>query len=194
MNHFLVNGVERPSPVGADANFGALIGYVHDKMTSDRSLVSSIRVDGVEIGQAEENSLSGVSLSDLESVEITFAHPRELAEETLQILRGFADRLAEMSRELAAAPFAQAEFTKLVDGIQTFTESLAQVKGILRIGILEPVNVLEADLVSILKDVLETLQTGDGAYRADLLREHLPKNLGEWAREGIPALIRSRDS
>ena len=40
------------------------------------------------------------------------------------------------------------------------------VKEILRVGLHQPVQVLEADLVSILKDLLEARTSGNTKYRA----------------------------
>jgi hypothetical protein len=198
MQLFSINGVAKEAPVAEDSNFRDLLAHVHEHLLGPESLIASIKVNGVEINEGEEQELAPVALADLDSVEITLAHPREMAEETLQTLMNFAERLARLCPEAAealeASPPDHASYDRLLDGIQTFAESIAAVKSILRIGILTPVNVLEVDLVSTMKDLLDANQKGDAAYRDLILREHLPGNLSDWVREGIPAMIKSRDS
>lgn len=197
MSQFLINGVERPLPIGENENLGKLIDYCHERMTHENSLVSSIKVNGVELGVQDESSLSEIPLSNLESVEVTFTHPRELAEETLQILKTFTERTAALSRSIAddyTNGRKVTQFHKLLDGVETITETLRQVKSILRVGMLQPVDVLEADLASILKDLTDAVQKKDDVYKIQLLGIHLPTNLDEWCSIGIPALSRSRDS
>ena len=83
---------------------------------------------------------------------------------------------------------------RLLDGVQTFTEALLQAKQILHVGILDPINILEADLTSIFRDLMQFTESGQREYVIDLLLNHLPLNLEEWRRDGIPTLIRARDS
>jgi hypothetical protein len=198
MQHFTINGVERTPLAAQTESFHELIAKVQDQLTGDHSLISSIRVNGIEIGEHEEKALAEVRLSDLESVEITLAHPREMAEETLQTLILFSGKLSDLSLqaadELEATPVNNASYHRLIDGIKVFVETVDAVKSILRVGILPPINVLEVDLVSVMKDLLQAVQSGDAAYRSDLLRTHIPGNLNDWATQGIPTLIRSRDS
>lgn len=125
---------------------------------------------------------------------------RELAEETLQALLEFTLHLEQFSRqaalnqELREPAAAQESFTRLIDGIQTFTDALLSIKQTLRIGRLDPINLLEADLASILQDLLQAQQTQQKEYSIDLMRNHLPVNIEEWRVRGLPILIRSRDS
>jgi hypothetical protein len=197
MIDFKINGVERPAPVALDQNFGTLLHYVHENMVNELSLISSIKVNGQEIDENQEQELSPISLSEIISVEICFAHPREIAEDTLQTLKLFTEQLALLSRRTAAelgSPEAELDFQKLIDGIQTLADTVQNVKKILRIGIMPLINILEADLISVLTDLVHTHETRDYVYRAALLNEHLPLNLELWRDEGIPEMIRSRDS
>ena len=197
MNNFRINGVERTTPVGSDQNFDALIGFVHTNMVNDSSLIASVRVNGVEISENEEKALATIPLAELESVEINFIHPRELAEETLQTLRTYTDSLAELSKRIASeygSAEANQDYTRLIEGIQTMADTVIHVRKVLRIGILPIVNVLEVDLLSILKDLVETHGAKDPTYRIQLLEDHLPTNLTQWRDVGIPEMIRCRDS
>lgn len=197
MIDFKINGIERPAPVALDQNFGSLIEYVHQNMVNEMSLISSIKVNGQEINENEELELSPINLSDILSIEICFAHPREIAEDTLQTLKLFTDQLALLSRRTGAeigSPEAELDFQKLLDGIQTLADTVQNVKKILHIGLMPLINILEADLISVLTDLVQTHESRDLVYRAALLNEHLPLNLELWRDEGIPEMIRSRDS
>lgn len=198
MQLFMINGVSQPAPISDESSFQDLLQHVQRNLLTPEALIASIRVNGIEIGEAEEMELAAITLAQLESVEITLAHPREMAEETLQTLLMFAERLATLAPEAAAGlestPADRSSYDKLMDGIQTFAESITAVKTLLRITTLQAVNVLEVDLVSTMRDLLEANSKNDAAYRSLILREHLPGNLRDWIREGIPAMIRARDS
>ena len=197
MNQFVVNGVSRPVPMAEDQSFQQLISYMRGNFTTENSLMSAVLVNGIEISEKEEYSLNEIQLSDIESVEFTFCHPRELAEETLKMLVPYNERLIELSQRIATMPEGREtdiEFRKLIDGVEVLIETVTTVKTTLHVGILQAVDILEADLLSILKDLLKSLEDGNIAYRTQLMAEHLPSNLAEWNQSGIPALIRSRDS
>ncbi len=127
-------------------------------------------------------------------------HPKEIAQDTLNNLSEYLIFLEEFSRKSGSfiqkseiQPGFYTQFTNLIDGVTTFTQAIANVKKVLRIGILLPVSLLEADLLSILKDLLSSHQKGQATYMKALLQDYLPKNLSQWREQGIPALIKSRD-
>jgi hypothetical protein len=197
MNHFSVDGVELSVPVNPDTSFHDLIQYIREGLASERSLISCVKVDGLEITGAYERQIAATPISELKSVEITTSHPRELADDTLQHLLEYSHVLESLSfdaGQLAGEASFHEKFNKLIDGITTFTEAITGVKNIMKVGYLQPVNLLEADLLSILKDLLTSRESGQIEYTAGLLKEYLPKNLEQWRETAIPALIRSRDN
>jgi hypothetical protein len=123
--------------------------------------------------------------------------PKSIALETLYTLQLFLDNLiglcARISEEKEAA-VREASYQRLIEGIETVMESILTARTVLRIGIHPQVNLLEADLLSILKDMLDATEQGNTAYQEDLIKTHLPQNLREWRHEGIPEMIRCRDS
>ena len=156
-----------------------------------------IRINGLEISSGDEIALGAVPVSSLETVEVSTSSPREFAEETLQNLLQFSSHIEALSvktAELAWDPSYHESLKTLIENVQTFTEAVTQVKQILRVGILQSVNILEADLLSIFRDILHYQHAGNTQYVADLLRFHLPANIAQWRTEGLPDLIRSRDS
>jgi hypothetical protein len=197
MNQFLVNGVstELPNAVRPESDLGELIQHIETTYVSDSALLSSVLIDGVEMTCYDQNELATLPLTGIRSVEVVTTTPKELAEETLQDLLPFCEGLADMSRRVAADLGShEREFRQLVDGIEMLIESVMTVRMTLRVAAIPPVNVLEAEIVSILRDLVDSKQAGNQAHLSELLSEHLPKHLEDWRREGIPALIRCRDS
>lgn len=123
--------------------------------------------------------------------------PRELAEETLQTLIVFTENLEFLSRgtgQAAGTTQFSEHFAKLIEGIELFADAITGVRQTLRMGVEPKIDILEQDMVSILKDLVLYQESGKSTYVAELLSTHLPSNLSEWRQQGIPWMIRSRDS
>jgi hypothetical protein len=137
--------------------------------------------------------------SNLEGVDLVH-DPKSIAIETLCTLQLFLDNLiglcARIIEEKNAGENArmEASYERLLEGVGTVMESILTARGVLKIGLHAKVNLLEADLLSILKDLLEASEQGNMDYRDELISIHLPQNLKEWREEGIPEMIRCRDS
>lgn len=206
MERLTINGIETQVTLGADTPFASLMDLVKENMVDSGHLISSVRVDGRELGEADELDLADVPLQELSQVDITSTEPLNLAMETLETLSVFTDQLIELCAHAAggvagavrssteANEDAEQEklisLKNLVDGIQTFVDTITTVKSMIpgRAAGINSVRVLEAELLSVLRDLLEAERTGDDAYRSDLLREHLPRNLADWKADGIEAL------
>ena len=120
----------------------------------------------------------------------------QMAVETLLTLNDYSKVLENLSIEasdhLGQAEF-QERFLKLIEGIETFTESIVQIKAALNIGICDTLIALESDLSSILKDLLESQEKGNLDYEKNLLKTRLPANLIQWRTTGIPSIQHTRD-
>src|ERR1041385_9001105 len=103
MSTFLINGIEKKLPVPWDAPLAELIRYVQGNINSDQSLVTTYKINGLEISAAEEVTLGGIPLSSLNTVEIETIHPKELAEETLQALLPFLEQLTQLGLRAGAS-------------------------------------------------------------------------------------------
>lgn len=196
MSHLSVNGIELRLPLSPDASFQELINYLRRSLVTERTLISSVKVNGAEIAGIDDSQWANTPISQISSVEILTSHPKEIADDTLQNLSEFSLFLENLSRRTAEAslqPEFLKDFAKLVDGIGTFTEAVTEVKRILKLGALPSVAVVEADLLSILKDLLASQQKQEYTYMAELLENHLPPNLQQWRESALPAIARSRD-
>ena len=191
MNHFLINGVEKDLPNAETQSLRELIQEIRKGYSNESTLISSILVNGIEIDAQDEQMIADVPISELRTLEVFTAHPKEIAEETLQSLVEFTKHLETMCGEVRED---HTEMPKLADGITTFIDALTHVKQILRIGVMPSVQILEADLVSILRDILEFQQKKQTDYVASVVGDALAANLALWRTEGLPFLIRSRDS
>ncbi len=123
-------------------------------------------------------------------------NPRELADDTLQSLLQFSETLEELSilcSNCVGQPDFYRHFTRLIEGIGTFTDGIVGVKRILNLGLFNGIQLLEMNLLTILKDILTAQEESQLDHMTQLLREPLSNNLREWRENGLPALIRSRD-
>lgn len=193
-----VNGIQKDSPLDAERSLGDLLDALRTQYNSETSCISSIRIDDQEISEREEAAYAILPLSDLQKIEITTVHPRELAEETLQSLIAFTDHLARLAIE-AGELFKKGEhpsfeLAKFFDGMQIFSDAFESSKQVIKPGHLEGLHVLQVDLLSLMQDTIDAYHENNSAYLADLLLMHLPENLSRWRDSGIPTLLRSRDS
>ena len=197
MAHLIVNGVETRIPIAEEESLDKLIHYLRSSLITETNWISSIQADGKEIGGQAEGDFSGVKLADVTRLEVLTTHPRELAEETLQMLLEFTSHLEEMALRVAAdltRGQPANDLQKLLDGIQVFTDSLIESKRAMKVGLFPKTDLLETDLLSLLKDTVTHLEKADVQYVAQLIGIDLVDNLRAWKETGLPALIRSRDS
>ncbi len=189
MNHLFVNGVEKTAPLASDQSFSELMSYVQQHYSSPSSVVSSIRVNGVELDEKEQRSIQDFEIAEFESVEVTFSHPREIAEETLQTLREFLPGLIALCK----GPKTSERLRKLFDGIQILADAVSTSKSILSVDETGPHVALEAELSGILERILQASQAGQLEEQNHLISETLATNLEIWNTQALPQLIRSRD-
>jgi hypothetical protein len=192
MKDFAVNGFRKESPLAEELPFQDLLAHIRKTYTTEGSLISSILVNGIELEGDDEKMLERVPIAQIKTLEVHTQHPREVAEETLQNLVGFTSHLEAVCLKLAAAETLN--LAELVDGIRTFVEALDSAKRILRITRFPATDLLETDLSSIFRDLAVSQEKGDIIHVGELLNTHLRTNIVQWREEGIPALIRSRDS
>ncbi|MCM2276832.1 MAG: hypothetical protein NDJ89_01995 [Oligoflexia bacterium] len=190
MTSFLING--EPRPVPAAGVFGDLLEHVKATYVSDRAWITSVLLNGRELGDWDGPENHGIPAGEIESVEVRLDHPRSIAKETLETLQAFMSHLEkyalQAAQALRAGAGARDELDLLLDNLNTFTESLNGVKRILGGEACEETAIIEVDLLSILSDTLEFQRQGQSAYVAEMLETHLVSNFREWREEGLPAL------
>jgi hypothetical protein len=198
-SHLVINGI--PKSIDEKQSLRDLLVYLRQNLCRETAVISCIRIDGRELTETEEEKLQSAPLEQLGDIEVFTAHPHELAQETLQSLLPFtvsldtlAKGIGEQIHEPQLGVDLDVQYQRLLNGLGDMIEAIKGVKQILRVHQDAQVALLEADLASVLTDILEAKRTGQRAYLVDLLREHLPFSLQEWREQGIPRLMKSRDS
>ncbi len=201
MNVFKINGQDRELPIGAEHALQELLDVVRSKWRSETSLVSEIRVNGKPLTAQDERVLLDVPIERLQSIEVFTSHPREVAEETIELLVGFLEHLSELCSKTASAwgkGDYRSKFSRLVEGFTTFHETLKTLDSIMHWSgapesnaVLKP---MEAELLAYLQGLLGAQQQQDGALSRRLLEVDLPAHFKRWKADTIPVLVRMRDS
>ncbi len=123
--------------------------------------------------------------------------PRDLAFESLYTLQMYLSQLIQTSRTIPAesSPEEQKnQFDRLMEGLQLLIETIHHCRQVIQAkNNTQEHQVIEADFLSILRDLYEANQSGDQLYRDALLKEYLPNNLIEWREQVIPSMVHSRD-
>lgn len=197
MNQLLLNGNSIQFPLDQQCQFSEMIRYLRGQIDPSSALISSVRIDGNEVPNTEDSALGSTPISHFERIEIFTSHPKQVVQDTLQDLIEFSQVLEGMAAQ-AAGRTSDVDFpvyfNRLLDGIGTFTEAVSSVKGVLKLGLFNSIQVLESQLLNILQNILIAHQQANSNELARLLSEELPANLKTWRETGLPSLIRSRDS
>ncbi len=191
MIEFKLNGTVTPLPFVPEGTIHNMLGRVRGLLNNESTLIATIKLNGIELTDEDEAEIGPLPAADAKTLEISTMHPREIAEDTLQSLIVFARQLEQMS---ASAANDLSQIGRVVDGVEIFSEAIVQVKRTLRIGSLQKVSLLETDLMSVMRDLADAVVAKQNDFVSQLLRDHLSTCFKQWAEEGIPALIRSRDS
>jgi hypothetical protein len=197
MNPILLNGQPVMIPTEQSERFRDVFTYLKNNMDSNTALISAVKIDGVEVPNTEDEILAQTPLSHFKRIEFFTSHPKEVADETLQDLLAFSSSLEDQAT-FAAEQIADRDFphhfNRLIDGVTTFTEAVSGVKRILKLGLFNSIQALEAELLRVLRDILAAHENRQMDTISQLLKADLPENLKKWRENGLPDLIRSRDS
>lgn len=196
MNVITINGVSKPIPELGGGKLSDLVEYLNGSLINETQMISSIRVGGKEMTPELERELASKPISEVESLEVITAHPRELMDETLQTLLGFTELLARVCRGAAKEETRlrfEREFIKVMDGLEVLADSIGSAKRVLGLRDLSVVDELEGRLLELLRVLMTARRGGDENTVRAILAVGLPENLARWREDAIPFLIRSRD-
>lgn len=190
-----VNGSQITLPEIEDLSFSDVIQYVEKTLLSDQSMIASIKIDGIELTDEERTEIAEVPITSLGELEVFTAHPREIADETLQSLIPFTEGLAELAKKLGGDPVLnETEFRRFLDGIELMTEAVSTVKRAMHVEALTELTALEDDLAANLAKLFEARTSKNVIATAEILRGALADTVAQWAAIGIPALMTCRDN
>lgn len=197
MSTVLVDGQEKTDiQIQSNWKLDEAVQYLYEKFNTKTHLITTVKVDGVEMNTGNEIHLRAVPISAIGQIEILTSHPREVAEEMLQNVKEFVYIVREKCLGLVQVE-PKADFDKgfiaILDGLSTVAESIKMIRRTLKIDNLEMVSQLEQEYLTIIRALLVAQQKGDDAKIRIILSHKLAFNLEKWHTEGIPAMIRASD-
>lgn len=194
-----INGVEEAIPTGAKI-FDEFMTGLNKKLDAERRVISAIRINGQELSEADEQKIATTPLDQMGEIEIDTASPIDLAFQTLSTLDLYVDKLVA-SIQKASAHYrgknlvaADAYFAKAIDGLDLFVQTIGGVKLALRVGLNTHLALAEAELISVMNDLLDAKRQANYVFMADLLEKDLTDNLVEWKSKVFPILRNLRTS
>lgn len=186
-----INGIEEEIPAGLLV-FDDFLRNLTQQLEHDQQVIASIRLNGRELSEAEENALRAQRIEEVEDIEVQTSSPIDLAYQTLDTLEQYLDRIM-LSIDRAAKHYraknymsADTYFAKSIDGLDLFVQTIGGVKLALRIGLNQTVALTEATLVSIMNDLLDAKRQNNYLFLADLLEKDLIENLTDWRTKVFP--------
>ena len=84
--------------------FDELVRAIRVRYESANQLLTSFRVNGVELNPADEATLSALKAEDIETVDLVISNPRELAEDTLRTLAAWRPDFEKRLEEAKSKP------------------------------------------------------------------------------------------
>lgn len=190
----VINGNQTTVPLSDELTFETFLNGLNESLVKENQVISVIKVDGKELSESEEISFRKHSLESMGDIEVVTMNPMDLAHETLSTLDQYADRLI-LTIQRAAEHYKQnnfltadAYFTKAIDGLDLFVQTIGGVKTALRIGLNPKIALTEASLVSIMNDLLDAKRKNNNIFLAELLEKDLTENLNEWKTQAFPAM------
>ena len=193
-----INGVDETLPEGRHL-FEDFIDGLAQKLGAERKVIARIRIDGKELDNGDEaEGEQRLLLASLGEIEIETASPADLAYQTLDTLEQYVDRIVG-SIQRAAMHYrgknllsADEYFAKAIDGLDLFVQTIGGVKLALRIGLNTQLALTEAELISIMNDLLDAKRQNNYVYMSQLLDKELVENLLEWKTSIFPLLRQLR--
>lgn len=172
--------------------FSEFLNNLNQDLNDQQKFISAIRVDGTLISEVEESSYLTLSLDSLGDIEVETASPMEIAYEALDTLDVYVDRLEKMIQKTAQEYrnhqyiLADEAFLKSIDGLELFIQSVGSIKLALRLGYQPQVALTEAQLFSVMNELLDAKQKCNYIQLAEVLSSELVSNLKEWKNNIFP--------
>jgi len=191
MKMIRINGETREFSTGV-ALFQDFLGGLNEELKQSNQVIASVKVDGKELSAEEETLLSEIAIDQVGEIEILTASPLDLAYETLNTLDQYVELL--MGSVAQAADYYKKKnlisgdtyLAKAIDGLDLFVQTIGGVKLAIRVGLNPKIALIEATLVSIVQDLLETKRQSNYVFLAELLEKDLAENLSEWKTIAFP--------
>lgn len=193
MKTITING--NPTDIAAQGTeFQTMMNDVSSNLSKESKVITRILLDGKELSDEEQSSIAHSDVASLGNIEIFSATPAELANETLDTLTDYINRVltyvtkASQGYKSKNYIIADEQFLKTVEAMDLIVQTLSGIKAALRVGVNNKLNLAEATLLSIMNDLLDAKRQNNYVLLADLLEHDLIENLIEWRDEVFPML------
>jgi len=81
---------------------------------------------------------------------------------------------------------AESYLAKAIDGLDLFIQTIGGIKMALKFGLNQKVALIEADLVSIMNEILNAKRQNNYIYLSEILSKDLIENLYQWKEVAFP--------
>jgi len=191
MISLIVDGNEENCGIGGADSFEKLIERVRDDYNRDSQVIHSVFVDGEELTDSLEKLYSNKPISDFGKLEVKTLSKIEMSVQMLAGVVSLLDEMIQLSERIAEEQsrlevFRQ--FTRLIDGLQVFIDTVQTVRLACRVINTQSLALMEADLLSVMKDMVMYCNENKIEYMQSILRNDLPIVLRDWADSGIPEI------
>lgn len=192
MSQLIINGIESPRIFFPEQKLGDLLQQLRGELNSESSLITRLKVDGVDISENNEGRLERIPLSELNRIEVFTSHPKAFAKETLTTISDLLEVMILMCKR-CGDPIKPRELDRevrrILDGLDVLAQTVDAVKKTLSTSVSTEVKVLEVDLFSILQDTEEAFKSKNASFLKELLSVHLVENLDGWRKQAIPYFL-----
>lgn len=165
---------------------------IRNQYNRDDHVIASLKVDGVELTEEKEVEFSNFKIAEFDTVEVQTLTRAEMSLQMMESVSVLLHEMLELIERITVQEnktIIYQSFTKLIDGLQAFTETVQTVRIACKIVNNQNIALMEADLLSVMKDLLHYCSLDQVDYLKSVLKNDLPVCVNEWLNEGIPAII-----
>ncbi|MBT3979866.1 MAG: hypothetical protein HOE90_00855 [Bacteriovoracaceae bacterium] len=184
----------------AETTLNQVLDSVLHRYATDEDVISSVLVDGQNVGDGESSPFWERKLSEFGEIDISFQNKIDLAFDALAACPDYIDtiilRINKLTGHYNKNEIDQANscFAQVVESLDLFVQLLANVHHTLRtkynkrLSSNKTFHQLEIHLLAIMKALLPAKEKNDLIMLCDLLEYELVDNLTQWKINAIPEL------
>lgn len=191
MKTLIINGKETNHEDLEAKDFETFLSKLSHRISSEKHVICTIKVDGNNLSEEDENELKAMPLQAIQSVEITTADPIELSFETVDSIEEYIGRIlpsvnvCAVLYEQGANHMAEKKLQEITKALETVIDVIQNVIINLKLSTDSYINLLEQDLLSTLKAMLMLKRSNDTKNLGELIKNDLTENLLEWKTKGL---------
>jgi hypothetical protein len=190
--NIFINGKKINIELEENQKISSVIEKINQEISKENLVVTGFEINGQFVAEADHNQYLDESLELFENINFIATTPIDLAYETINTLELYLDRLIN-SIERAGIHYknmnlvaAESYLAKAIDGLDLFIQTIGGIKMALKFGLNQKVALIEADLVSIMNEILNAKRQNNYIYLSEILSKDLIENLYQWKEVAFP--------